>query len=512
MRIQRVLPLLLAPFLITITSPLSAQTVTGSVQGTVTDASGAVVPSAQVTVRNVATSVETTATTNNAGLYSVPFLPIGQYEVTVSATGFATQKFPTFALEVNQTAKIDAQLHAGGSTTTVDVEGSVAPILNTNDASLGISLSTNEIANIPLNGRNFSSVTLFQPGAVTTDPQGFSGNNAIERSTLNNGIASINGNRNQANNYTLDGADLNEPQNNLIAYNPAPDALDEVRVISANAPASYGNANGGAVVSILKSGTNSYHGSAYGLLENYNLDANTWANKHTFPIVPKNPYTQSIFGGTFGGPVLRNKLFFFVDYEGTRRHSGGLGVAGVLTPAMRTGDFSALLTAANGNIQLYDTQNNFAPYVNNQVPILNPVLKYLLAHPELYPLPNAAPSSGLIQSNYHAPQNSATTNNQGDVKIEWNSSAADKFTAFYSQSNANDFTTTLIPVFFSGPSFFPTKLGGGSWIHTFSPSIVNEARIGFTRVRWDQGIPTDPTGLFGLTGNAKVGIPFGVQF
>jgi Carboxypeptidase regulatory-like domain len=512
MRIQRVLPVLLAPFLITITSPLSAQTVTGSVQGTITDASGAVVPSAQVIVRNVATSVETTATTNNAGLYSVPFLPIGRYEVTVSATGFATQKFPIFTLEVNQTAKIDAQLHAGGSTTTVDVEGSVAPILNTNDASLGISLSTNEIANIPLNGRNFSSVTLFQPGAVTTDPQGFSGNNAIERSTYNNGIASINGNRNQANNYTLDGADLNEPQNNLIAYNPAPDALDEVRVISANAPASYGNANGGAVVSILKSGTNSYHGSAYGLLENYNLDANSWGNKHTFPIVPKNPYTQSIFGGTFGGPVLRNKLFFFVDYEGTRRHSGGLGLAGVLTPAMRTGDFSALLTPANGSIQLYDTQNNFAPYVNNKVPVLNPVLKYLLAHPELYPLPNAAPSSGLIQNNYHAPQNSATTNNQGDVKVEWDSSAADKFTAFYAQSNANDFTTTIIPVFFSGPNSFPTKLGGGSWIHTFSPSIVNEARIGFTRVRWDQGIPTDPTGLFGLTGNAKVGIPFGVQF
>ena len=153
-----------------------------------------------------------------------------------------------------------------------------APILNTNDASLGITLSTNEIANIPLNGRNFSSVTLFQPGAVATDPRGMTGSNAIERSTYNNGIASINGNRNQANNYTLDGADQNEPQNNLIAYNPAPDALQEVRVISANAPASYGNANGGAVVSILKSGTRTTSTDRpMAIWRTANLDANTWA-------------------------------------------------------------------------------------------------------------------------------------------------------------------------------------------------------------------------------------------
>src|SRR5206468_9903632 len=124
-------------------------------------------------------------------------------------------------------------------------------------------LSTNEISNFPLNGRNFSTLTAFQPGAVVTDPQGLTGNNAIERSTQSNGVASINGNRNQANNYTLDGADQNEPQNNLIAHNPAPEALAEIRVVSANAPATYGNANGGAVVSVLKSGTRNFHGSAY---------------------------------------------------------------------------------------------------------------------------------------------------------------------------------------------------------------------------------------------------------
>ncbi|WP_263384037.1 TonB-dependent receptor [Granulicella arctica] len=485
------------------------QTVTGSVTGEVTDPSGALVPKAHVSAENIATGVKTQADTNDAGVYSIRFLPIGRYRLVIDAAGFGELTTPVFALEINQTAKLNEKLGIGASTS-VDVQAA-APILNTNDASLGNTLSTNEIATIPLNGRNFSAITTFQPGAVATDPQGLSGPNAIERNQSTNGIASINGNRNQANNYTLDGVDLNEPQNNYIAYNPSPDALAEIRVISANAPASYGNANGGAIVSILKSGTNSFHGSAFGFLENYTLDANTWFNKHQQPIIPKNPYTQSLFGGTLGGPIFKDKLFFFMDYEAARRHSGGLKSASVLTQAMRNGDFSTLLGQGNGGIQLYDTQNGFAPYANNKIPVLNPVVKYLFAHPELYPLPNAAPSDGLIENNFQSNQRSFTTNNQGDIKIEYDTSAANKFTAFYAQSNANDFTTPLIPVSFSGPNSFPTKLGGGSWIHTFSSALVNEARIGFTRVRWDQGVPTDPSGLFGFTGNQKVGIPFGTQ-
>ncbi len=510
-----------------------AQNVTGAVSGTITDPTGAVIANARISVKNVDTGVVTPTTSNAAGLYSVRFLPIGRYSVTIDAPGFSEQTIPPFRLEIDQTAKIDGRLSAGGGTTEVDVTAASSPILNTNDSSLGISLSTNEIANIPLNGRNFSTVTIFQPGAVVTDPQGLTGNNAIERSTQSNGVASINGNRNQANNYTLDGADQNEPQNNLIAYNPAPDALAEVRVISANAPASYGNANGGAVVSILKSGTDQFHGSVYGFLENDNLNANTWSNKDHAPsaatdangnpvlgpngqpvilsnITPRNPYTQSIFGGTLGGPILHNKLFFFMDYEGTRNHTGGFQNASVLTQAMRNGDFSTLYRQSTPT-QLYDSQNNFAPYVNNQVPIINPVAKYLFAHPELYPLPNVTPNDGLIGNNYRAPQRSFVTDNQGDIKISYSKGQNDKFSAFYSQSNANDFTTPIIAVSFPSPSFFPTKLGGGNWIHTFSPAIVNEARVTFTRVRWDEGIPQDSTGLFGLKGNSIVGIPFGAQ-
>ncbi len=499
----------------------NAQNVTGSVTGEVTDPTGALVPRAHIVAENVATGVRTESNTNDSGVYSIRFLPIGQYRLLVDAPGFGALTSPVFTLEINQTAKLNEKLSIG-ATSTVDVN-TVAPILNTNDSSLGITLSTNEIANIPLNGRNFSSVTLFQPGAVATDPTGFTGANAIERNTYNNGVASINGNRNQANNYTLDGADQNEPQNNLIAYNPAPDAIAEVRVVSANAPASYGNVNGGAVVSILKSGTNTFHGSAYGFLENDNLDANTWANKHQAAIpdpttgalvaspIPRNPFTQSLFGGTLGGPILHNKLFFFVDYEAARRHSGGIVSASVLPVAFRKGDFSSLLSQGNGGIQLYDSQNNFAPYVNNQIPVLNPIAKFLFAHPELYPVPNAAPNSGVYGGNFQGAQRSFITNNQGDVKIEYDLGPSNKFTAFYAQSNANDASTALIPVQFPSANVYPTKLGGGSWIHTFSNAIVNEARFGFTRVRWDNSIPTDPSGQFGLTGNNKVGIPFGTQ-
>ncbi len=498
--------LLLIALIATSTAP--AQTVTGNITGTITDQNGAILVGASVTATNLGTGIQTQATTNDSGVYTIRFLPVGQYQVSVTANGFVTSQYPPFPLEINQTVKVDGKLQVGAATQTVNVEGGVAPILNTTDGSRGLVLDSNEIQNVPLNGRNFSSVTLFIPGAVNTDPTGMTGNNAIERNTYNNGIASINGNRNQANNYTLDGIDMNEGQNNLIAYNPAPDAIDQIKVITANAPAEYGNVNGGDVVSVLKSGTDHFHGSVYGFLENYNLDANTWSNKHQVPIIPTNPYTQTIFGGTIGGPILRHKLFFFADYEGVRKHTGGSGQASVLTQAMRNGDFSSLLPQG---IQLYDTQNNFAPYPNNQIPVVNPVIQYLAANPQFYPLPNAVPTDGLLQNNFQGSSSSFVVNNQGDFKVEWDPRDADKVTAFYGQSDAFDGQTAVLAISFPPQNVYPSKLGGGMWVHIFSPNLVNAARIGFTRVRWDNSIPTDPTGAFGLNGNKVVGIPFGAQ-
>ena len=482
---------------------LLAQTVTGNITGEVTDSSGAVVPGAQVVAHNLDTGVASPATTNSVGLYRIDFLPIGRYQVGVQAPGFVSETLPAFSLEAQQTANFNVKLRVGSTATTVDVSAAT-PILNTNDAVVGSTFTANTIQNFPLNGLDFSALTLYVPGAV--DTAGTSGTQSIERSTYYVDTPNINGNRAQANNYTLDGIDMNETFNNLISYSPAPEALEEVKVVTANSNVDSGNVNGAGVFSVLKSGTNQFHGSAYGYVQDYHLNANSWTNNNQG--IPVNPFSQSQFGGTFGGPILRNKLFFFVDYLGARYHTGGTSSASVFTQAMRNGDFSVLLNSANP-IQLYDPENNFAPYVNNQnVPIVNPVAKFLFANPKYYPLPNATPTDGIAKNNFQGPSKSYKVNNQGDIKIEYDLSAKDKVTGFYSMSTAFDGTTNPLLISFPGVNRYPTWLLGANWVHTFSPNLVNSARAGFTRTKWVQGFPLDPTGAFGTSGNAKVGIAF----
>ena len=498
----RICRLSTAALTLTVASSALAQTITGSVNGNVTDASGAVVPNATVTATNVATNVATKTTTNNAGDYNIRFLQIGQYTVTIEGSGFGTQKLGPITLGVDQAAKVDARLTVGASAQTVQVSGTLQPILNTDNSTVKSEFSSTTIDNLPLNGRNFSSVTQFIPGAVDTDPAQMSGVNAVERDTNQGGQVSVNGNRNQTNNYTLDGVEINEPVNDVIGYNPSPDAIGNLTVITSNADAEYGNANGGDVLAILKSGTNSVHGSLFGFLENDELDANTWANNYNG--VSKPPFTQSVFGGTIGGPVIKNKLFFFADYEGIRYNLGGTQSASVITAAERQGDFSAIPT------QLY----HFVPgtgqvaYVNNQVPITNPAAIYLFAHPNLYPLPNKAAANDVtgVNANYIGPFEQFIQTDQGDIKVDYTLSARDNVMARYSQSDAGDRNIAPLAITFPGNSTYPFKGIAINEIHTFSPSIVNEFRGGFSRIRWAQGIPTDTTGAFGVNGNSLLGI------
>lgn len=496
---------------------MQAQTVTGSVTGQVTDPTGAILAGAQVVAHNLDTGVDTATTTNPSGVYTIQFLPIGHYEVRVQANGFQTAVIPAFNLEVLQTAKFNVSLRVGSAESTVSVS-STSAILNTEEPTVDSTFTANTIANLPLNGLDFSALTLYVPGAVFT--AGTSGPSSFERSTYYTDLPNLNGNRAQANNYTLEGIDMNEDYNNLISYSPAPEALEQVQVITANSPTTYGNMNGAAVVSILKTGTNQFHGSAYGYVQNYRFNANSYSNGLTNPVTPINPFSFSQFGGTLGGPILHNKLFFFVDYLGSRWHKGGEGTASVMPDAMRNGDFSVLLGGSNP-IQLYDPLNNFAPYANNQgVPIINPVAKFLFSNPKYYPDCGAAsptmpaggtclaPSDGIALNNYQAPQRSYKANNQGDIKIEFDPRASDKITGFYSMSTAYDGQTAVLAITFPGINLFPTWLFGSTWVHTFSPNLVNSARAGFTRTKWSEGLPQDPTGFFGTGGNAKVGITF----
>src|ERR1700723_3902289 len=325
-----------------------AQTVTGTITGVVTDQSGAVIPGAHVVAVNTDTGVNSSATSNSAGVYRIGFLSIGRYQVTVEAIGFGTQNIPAFQLEAVQTATFNVKLSPGMVSATVNVSDA-APILNTNDATLSSTFTANTISNFPLNGLDFSALTLYVPGAVNTT--GTSGMTSIERSLQYTDTPNVNGNRAQSNNYTLDGIDMNEPFNNLISYSPAPESLEEVKVVTADSPVDTGNVNGAGVFSILKSGTNHFHGSGYGYEQDYRLNANSWA--HGNEDLPTSPFSQAQFGGTIGGPILHDKLLFFADYLGSRYHTGGIGTASVLTAAMRGGDFSAMLSAASP-LQLYD--------------------------------------------------------------------------------------------------------------------------------------------------------------
>ncbi len=485
-------------------SRMEAQRVTGGVTGTVTDPSGAVLPGAKVTAHNLDTGVDSVATSDAAGLYRIQFLPIGRYGLKVDAAGFGEAQVPPFSLEALQTPTFNVKLTVGDAGTTVDVSDA-APILNTSDATISGTFTANAIQNFPLNGLDFSALTLYVPGSVST--VGTSGTQSIERSTQWTNSVNLNGNRAQANNYTLDGIDLNETFNNLIAYSPAPESLGELKVLTANSPADYGNVNGGGVVAVLKSGTNALHGSAYAYLQTYHLDANSWNNKHSG--LPINPFSQNQFGGTLGGPIKRDKLFFFVDYLGSRFHQGGSGTASVFTQAMRNGDFSALL-GPNNPIQLYDSQHGYAPFVNDRgVPVLNPVAKYLFAHPNLYPLPNHAPDAGtLVNNNLQGPTRNFRANNQGDIKLEYDPRPSDKLTAFYSMGTGYDGSSSVLAIAFPNGSTYPSKLGGANWVHIFSSNLVNSARVGYTRVNWTQGLPVDGTGQFGTNGDAVVGITF----
>ncbi|QMV19418.1 TonB-dependent receptor plug domain-containing protein [Granulicella sp. 5B5] len=484
-----------------------AQTVTGAVTGEVTDSTGAVIPGATVVVQDTDTNVKTTVTSNAAGVYTARFLPIGHYKVLVSAQGFASQSTPAFALEINQTVELHTKLSVG-SESTVNVTGT-APILNTTDGTIGTTFSENEVQNVPLEGRNFQAVTLLTPGVVSTDPTGLTGSNATLRSTTSNNLVSVNGNRGQANYYTLDGVDINEPQNNQIGYNPAPDALQEIKVISGNAPAIYGNVNGGDVVSVLKSGTNQFHGSAYAYLQNNKLNANSWENK--FKGQPINRYTQTIFGGTIGGPIFHDKLFFFADYEGFRQPAATQKAYQVLTQAELNGDFSAIPFQLY-NTQAYDAATNTYPvFQNNQIPVNNPVAKYLAAHPADYPTPNADPSPNTYLRQYEGTERGYNVNNQFDAKVDWTPEAKDRISGFYAQSRARNGSDTIFPISFPSISSYPTTLFGASWVHTFSSAIVNQFNAGFTRVSWNTGVPIDRLGSFGLSGDSVVGIPFGVQ-
>lgn len=507
----------------------AAQTITGAIRGSVTGPRGGAVAKATIAVTNVATGVRSSTAPDASGLYNFQFLPIGFYTITVSAPGFKSASVRRMPLEIDEIAQVNFKLQLGAVSTTVSVSAEQSSILQARNPTLGTTVTANTIEGLPLGGLNIQTAGIFVPGAVNPTFDQMSGPSGIERDTSSATIPSFNGNRQQGNSYILDGVEINETLNNLVGYSPAPEAVQQMRVITANADAEYGDVNGGEMLLVSKGGSNQIHGSLYGYYEDQDMAANSWSNNDSG--LPKGAFHQDQFGAAAGGPIRRNHLFVFGDYLGTRNITAGKSSASVASKKMRTCspnngvttcDFSELLTV-NG-IQLYDPAvsptnptggyANASPYPDNQIPLNNPVAAYLFAHPELYPMPNHAPSPGTVDSNnYQAATKTIRRNNQGDLRVDYAAGSKDSLMLRYSDGDAYDRTPeAVLPVIFPAANDYPFHSGVVNWVHTFTSSLVNQGRAGMSRIEWYTGIPTDPSGAFGMSGDENLGIPFDQPF
>jgi len=308
----------------------------GALTGKVMDASGAVIPNATVLITNRDTAVAISTTSNDAGEWQVLALIPGTYSVRVSAKGFETYVRNDIVLHVQDRLGISASLRPGQVTQEVEVT-SAEPLLQTEKADIGNVVNTQQVNDLPLNGRRYADLALLEPGVQKF----YAANNpAPDR-------FSANGNSELQNNFLLNGIDNNSWSENLQEFSvqvvqPAPDAVQEFRVQTRTYSAEFGNSAGAVVNATLKSGTNGYHGDLFEYLRNSALDANTWANGLSNPVTPKGPFTQNQFGGTFGGPIIKNKTFFFGDYQRFTSRRSSTQESTVPTPLMKQGNFTEL--------------------------------------------------------------------------------------------------------------------------------------------------------------------------
>jgi hypothetical protein len=311
----------------------------GSVSGTVKDASGAVVPDATVSANNVDTGVQVRSATNGRGFYSFPELPVGRYTIAIQKTGFRLYERTAIAIDANRALTVDAVLDVGTEGNAVTVIDT-AVHAETSETQMGEVISGKTMAAVPLNGRSYTDLLALQPGVVpatslTSNTQQDVGVSALSPSGgLNPGTISINGQREFSNAFTVNGSDAEEDVNSGTAIIPNLDSVAEFRILTSNFDAEYGGHSGGQINVVTKSGTNAFHGDAFEFVRNTSLDARNYFSP------TRGAFDQNQFGGTFGGPIRRNRTFFFADYQGTRLTQGvDTGDIAVPTVAERSGVF-----------------------------------------------------------------------------------------------------------------------------------------------------------------------------
>lgn len=322
-----------------------AQVSDGSISGTVTDPSHSVIPHASVILRNTATDIQQTSQTNNDGLYAFPSVPVGQYELDIAHDGFKPYKQTAIKININTKLQSDVSLQLGAVSDLVTVQANAVQV-DTESTQMGDVITGPVITAVGLNGRSYTDLLALQPGIVpmstqTPDSVVMAGVTvAIAPSgDLNPGNQSISGQREDANGFLVNGSDVKEEMNGGTSIIPNLDSIAEFRVLTNNFDAEFGNYSGGIVNVVTRSGADQFHGNLFEFLRNTDLDSRSYFSPQ------RDTYQQNQFGGTFGGPIKKDKLFFFADYQGTRTIQGlDTGKVSVPSLADRTGNFSDLVT------------------------------------------------------------------------------------------------------------------------------------------------------------------------
>jgi len=479
-----------------------AQQATGAITGVVTDPSGAPVPAAMVTVTDADRGTSLNTQTNNEGLYNFPQLPIGRYSLRVEANGFQATVRSNIALQLNETAKIDFAMVIGQLSQTVDVTESAAP-LETQTTEVGTVMDASSIENLPLETGNYNQLTLLAPGAVTISPASF--NTGLK--TFNAARPNLNGNREQANYYLLDGMENMEFVDDNVAYTPSTEAIQEFQVITNNPSTEFGQFLGGVINVNLKSGTNQFHGSAYEYLRNDFFNANEWSNNFNGLPTPRQHWNN--YGGTLGGPIKHNKLFFFADYDGSRFDlPATISPKTTFTAAERTGNLTALgltlyypgaVDKSGNRIPMPSNLNDAAICGAGQSmgvdPCISGISATALKIANALPSPNLPGQAGGTINNLSNSVGTYTHGNQGDIKMDWAPTDKDRIMARYSQQHIENPTVNSQPLLYSGngSNIFPLQQAVLDYTHVFSATLVNDARIGMNYFPADanvQGLST----------------------
>ncbi len=467
----------------------SAQSV-GNIAGTVLDSSGGTIPGAVVTARNQGTTAVREAVTDQAGRYALPLLPIGTYTVSVTMSGFRTEE-RTLNLQVQDSLTLNFTMQVSSLTSEVTVTSQAADVaLQRSDASLGQLINAQQVAELPLNGRNFVQLALLGTGTVTGRAGSFLAQGPSSEVSYRGSMSvSAQGMRENANDWMFDGIDDNELTAGGVSILPSVDAIREFKVLTYNYQAQYGSRGGTTVLVSSKSGENTFHGTLFEYLRNDALDA-----RNFFDGPKKRPWRQNEYGFSLGGPVVKGKTFFFGDFQGNNIREGLTTLLTVPTALMHQGVFTESFPGAPA-VAIYDPasthkdpvtgQNVRDPFPNATIPAnrIDPIGQQLV---NLLPMPTF---TDRLAGNYLANPVKTLDDYQGDIRVDHNFNDNNRLFARYSQENAKQYLPTGLPDYgatggFSSNQTFKTRAKNiaVSQTHIFGNNLINQFTAGYNRI------------------------------